>query len=209
MLASRVVRKAAPFAIVLAALVSDAQPTRADETLPVHVIEFGVGAFTPLDTDLASDYGSAPIFTLGYAPLLTQSGTRLILDIGAVRSRGKITRDDPTFDAEEATYWLLPVRLGVRADLTPDPHPGPVRFTVGAAFEWVSTWWRAPFQDWASAPAPGIVFEARPDFRVSPTIGIWTRARFAFRSDVRYDEARSTFEYSGSEFQLGLSYAPR
>ncbi|MFN0152043.1 MAG: hypothetical protein ACKVU1_15185 [bacterium] len=209
MLAHRLVREPLLVAIVLAALVGDARSSRAGDPLPVHVIEFGTGAFTPLDTDLAGDYGAAPSFTLGYAPLLTTRGTRLILDIGAVRSRGKITRNDPTFDAEEATYWLLPVRLGVRTDLTPDPHPGPVRFSVGAAFEWITTWWRAPFQDWSSAPAPGIVFEARPDFHVSQKLGVWTRARFAFRSDVQYDEPRSTFEYSGSEFQVGLSYAPR
>lgn len=195
--------------IVLAALISSAPPAGADDALAVHMLEWGAGAFAPLNSEQAGDYGSAPVFTLGYAPLITDGETRLILDIGVLRSRGKIAREDPTFESDDATYWLLPVSLGVRTDLTRWPHPGPVRFFVGAGVEWVSTWWRAPFQDWQSSPSPGLLFEARPEFRVSRTVGIWTRARFAFRTETRYEDRRSRFDYSGGEFQLGLSYAPR
>lgn len=170
-------------------------------------IEVGAGALIPWDGDHREIYGNGTALSLGFSPMLPKGDTWLILEAGFVRSKGREYSFDPTFELPEETYWLLPVTVGLRANVFPTSPPGPLRFYVGAALETVFTWWRRGEGETFNNATVGGMVEFRPEVVLTGPWSLWLRHRLDLVGGVDYRESPiPEINYSGSIFQLGISF---
>lgn len=192
------------FCFALFLVLSDA-PASA-RTVPL-AIDVGAGLFFPGDGDHREIYGTGAAFSLGVSPRLARGDAYITLEAGLVRSSGMEFSNDPTFEAPDETYWLVPLSVGVRANAVRTDPPSPVRLYLGVAGETVLTWWKREGSDSHSTPTIGLSAELRPEVDLSPSMGLWLRTRVSLLGSVRYRESGiPEINYSGNTLQLGLSY---
>jgi hypothetical protein len=181
--------------------------TPADARPLTYAFEVGGGAFVPFESDHRSAYGTGTEFSFGVSPLLSQTGTWLILEAGLVKASGHEYRSDPTFETPEDKYWLLPVRLGARRDLLAETSQIPMKFCLGAGFQTTFTGWEDGYGSSYKTPTFGFFFEIRPELTLNEAWGLWLSSRMTFLGNVEYEESGiPDINYSANSFQLGLSY---
>jgi hypothetical protein len=173
-----------------------------------HQVDISAGGLIPFSADQRDAYGTAGGATIGYAPRLGRGTTHLILDVGVVHSSGDEFAEDPTFEMDRASYTLYPISVGVRTNLVRDASEGPVYLYFGTAIQWVPLRWRASTTLSGSTSTVGALFELRPEFRVSPRWSVWVRNRITLLADTNRKSPLSQVNYSGSLFELGLSFHP-
>lgn len=192
-------RFASPLALLLSTFLLLPAPARG------HLaVDLGGGILVPFDDDQRDAYGMAPVLTLGVAAGLGGERTWAFLDIGLVRDSGDEFSPDPTFETDKAEYRLVPITLGVRTDFVPPSLQSRASFFGGVAWQTVLTRWESPFGEAESTPTFGIVFEMRPEVRVTERWSAWLRQRIGFSGRAGYDNLTRDLSYSGSTIEFGL-----
>ena len=81
-----------------------------------HRLELGGGVAIPLSSEHRSIYGTGAAFTFGYAARISSGDSWFVLDVGLVRGAGAEYFPDPTFEMDDASYWLVPIHFGLRTN---------------------------------------------------------------------------------------------
>lgn len=191
----------------ICAILSLARPAAARDF--TQQIEFGGGVLVPFAEGHRSAYGAGGAFSLGWAPRLGTRDAFLICEIGLLASSGQEFRGDPTFEQRDSKYWLVPIDLGIRADLGGNEPPSALHVYVGAALQTVWTRWQGPFGQSFREPAWGLLLELRPQYPLGGPWSLWLRTRLSWLSDVNYDGHIDPIDYSGNNLQIGLSLGVR
>ena len=105
-------------------------------TLPVaaHSIEVGVGFHTNFDSDHRNVYGAATALSLGYSAPLTPKDVRLMVEVAYLSASGNEFPPDPFFQRSDASYWVLPLIVGLRTNFVPSRDRQTVAFYGGIGF---------------------------------------------------------------------------
>jgi hypothetical protein len=168
-------------------------------------VEAGAGRFSAFESDHRSTYGAAPVVTLGLSARIGDGSARAFLEAAYLAGSGSELAPDPTFVPDDARYRLVPLSLGVRADLVSRASRSPLRFFLGVAWQTVLTSFDGPFSASERTPTQGLLLEARPQARLGSSWSLWLCQRFSVLANARYDGAQSELDYSGSLLQIGLS----
>lgn len=179
-----------------------------DATGSLHQFDLSAGGHAPFDGDLRESYGIGKVVTIGYAPRVGAGDTRLILDVGVIRSTGAAVQSDPTFEVDDAVFRLYPISLGIRTNVVPAASRGPVAFYFGAAVQITPTRWSVPFAASKSSPTVGMLLEIRPEVALTDRWSVWMRDRILLLADAAYGDLGNA-NHSGSQLELGVSFRPR
>ena len=194
-----------PLAALALALVLGV-PARSSGEARRYTLEVGAGAFIPLAEEHRDDYGAGAALAFGATSQLTPSGVWLLLDVGVVRNRGQELATDPTFALEEATLWLVPIRVGVRRDLVPPTYDGFPRVYLGVAFQSMWTSSSIPLVETQSSAAFGVSFEIHADVAGNDRWRLWVRQTAALSSSVRIAPVLRRLDTTGAQLMAGLGY---
>jgi hypothetical protein len=173
--------------------------------LPVfsHGLELSAGIHTNLDGDHRQAYGNAGAVSLGYGTPITAGDTHLIAEISYLWNSGKAGQLDPTFETPEPRYWIVPLLLGIRTDLLSSSSNGSTDLYFGLGVLTAFTGYEDPYAGTRTATTLGMMFELRPQVRLSSEIAIWARERLSILSEAKYGTTQ--MDYTGATLQLGLS----
>ncbi|MFQ5599777.1 MAG: outer membrane beta-barrel protein [Candidatus Krumholzibacteriia bacterium] len=172
----------------------------------VQAFEFGAGAAIPFASDHRQAYDAGAAFSFGYSPRVSSSDVWIIVDVGVIRSRGEEYRPDPTFEVQDATYWLIPVSVGFRSNLVPARYRERARLYLGVAVQSVFTRLTLPFDEGFQMTTFGGLFELRPEIPIGASWRVWLRQRLTFLAEVDYGAMVNDLDYSGSRLLVGVSY---
>lgn len=177
-------------------------------TLPVaaHSIEVGVGFHTNFDSDHRNVYGAATALSLGYSAPLTPKNVRLMVEVAYLSASGDEFPTDPFFQRSDASYWVLPLIVGLRTNFVPSQDRQTVAFYGGIGFASMLSGFKDPNGTTYGSPLIGGFIEVRPEFRVSKSLAVWVRQRILVTSSVDYGLVVRDLNYSGATFQVGLMY---
>jgi hypothetical protein len=171
-----------------------------------QAIDFSGGAAIPFDSEHRDVYGVGSAIGFGYSYRLTTGDVWLTLDAGYRRASGQEFFDDPTFEFEDAEYWLVPLGIGIRTNLIPAAHRRNVQLYGGASFLTVVTHWEGPFGESDHSSVLGFAVELRPEIAINDRWGFWFRDRFSFLGEVTYDGLVNDLNHSSSTIEAGLRY---
>jgi hypothetical protein len=179
---------------------ASAQPTR-------WAVELGGGVLVPFDGNLRESYGMAGFGSIGFAIRLNARDTWIFLESGWFSDTGREAVSDPTFDLE-FEYRVIPLHFGVRGNVLADvEEPGPIALYLGFGTHLMHVRREDPFGNSGTAPTIGVFLELRPEIPLGERTSIWARNRLYAAADADIPDAPS-FNFSGSNFQMGLSYRP-
>lgn len=196
-------------ALVALALVVVVAPQAAMAQSRTYGLELGAGTFIPLDQEHRDDYGNGALASLGVTSQLTPTGAWLLCDVGVTRNRGQELAFDPTFVTEEATLWLVPIRVGVRRDLVPPTYEGYPRVYFGVALQTTIATASVPLLETQTSAAFGAAFEVSLDLVGGDHWRLWLRQALALSSSVRLAPELRALDLSGAQLQAGLGYTFR
>jgi hypothetical protein len=170
-------------------------------------VDLGAGGMTPLRSEHRRAYGTSPGFSGGVSSRFGAGSGRAFLEVAYVAASGSEVPRDPTFEAEELTYRLVPVSVGLRGELGEPSPDASFHVLVGAGWQTVFSWRDTPDDDGRSSPTIGGFVEIQPEVRIDARWCVWLRQRLAFLADTTYDDPLASINYSGSLLQLGVGLA--
>jgi hypothetical protein len=173
------------------------------------LIDMGGGLHVPFEGEQRDDYGTAPSVSLGAALALGGQRTWAFLDVGYTWDSGEEFTPDPTFDAEDTEYGLVPITLGVRTDFMKPGLSDHVGIFGGLAWQTVLTRWEFPFGRHESTPTVGVLFELRPEVKLASRWRVWLRQRVSLLGSSDYGNIVRGRNVSGSTIHAGLSWGPQ
>lgn len=172
-------------------------------------LELGGGAFIPLESEHRDDYGNGAMASFGVTSQLTPAGAWLLCDVGVIRNRGQELAFDATFITEDATLWLVPIRVGIRRDLVPPSYDGYPRVYLGAALQSTIATGSIPLLDTHTSAAFGAAFEFSIDLVGGQRWRVWLRQALVLSTSVRLARQARELDLSGAQLQAGLGYTLR
>jgi hypothetical protein len=130
----------------------------------------------------------------------------LRLEVGYVTASGHQFRADPTFEVDEAEFWIVPISMGLETNANSSTSENAVRVWVGVHGVLALTGWDDPMLGDFEAPAMGAALELRPEVPVHRNLALWLSYRLTALSAVEYQGDSGEFVYSAGTMQAGLAY---
>jgi len=193
--------------IVLTSCAIAPAPGRAQSALygnEVVRLELGGGWFVPLEETNRSSYGGGGSADLAIVAPVTRN-LAVVVESGYSTSAGDEIQLDPTFDAPDSRYWMVPIAFGIRG--RPGDETGRrASVDLGIAATTVLTWWRGPVGPRKFEPALGVQFEMQTEVNWSAGWGTWFRGRLPIVSATDYHESIDLINLSALHLEMGISW---